>query len=189
MGKTFGAGLLFIAAAIVTIVVASALNLEIDSVFFGLAIGGVLAFVSDRSAVGWRIGAFVVGLIVTMAGYLIRILALNESLIGQILFAVIVGILIMAICGLSSGRLPLWSGLLGAAFVIGAYESNFLAAPQDITTNLFTNVSMALVPMAIAFLFGIFIKPDSFNHEHPQDAPVVGTEDGIAAQSQNKSEV
>lgn len=169
MGKTFIAGLLFIAAAIVTIVLGAVLDLKIDSVFFGLAIGAALALVNDKSGTIGRLGAFAVGLVVTMAGYIVRILVLNESLLGQILFAVLVGLLIAVICGVTAGRLPLWAGMVGAALVAGSYEANFLAVPQDIATNLFAAVSMALVPMAIAFIAGILIRPEIVRDSEDED--------------------
>lgn len=185
MSKTFGAGLLLIAAAIVTIILGQALDLQIDSVFFGLAIGGVLALVNDNSSTLGRLGGFAVGLVVTMAGYIIRILALNESLMGQILFAVIVLVLIAVICGVTGGRLPLWSGLVGAALVTGSYEASFLDAPQDITTNLFSSVSTALVPMAIAFIAGILIRPEIKRGGDDEKAQA----NKVSNQSQQKSEV
>ncbi|MCH9815146.1 MAG: hypothetical protein K0U64_01680 [Actinomycetia bacterium] len=189
MGKTFIAGLLLALAAIVTIIVSSVMGLDIDSVFFGLTVGAVLALVNDKSGVLGRIGGFLVGVVVTMAGYIIRILALNESLVGQILFAVIVALLIAGICAVTSGRLPIWSGFLGAGLVAGSYEASFLAAPQDITTDLFTNVSQALVPMAIAFLAGIFVKPEIVGVETSEDAEIDKLESEIAHDAPKKSEV
>ena len=185
MNRTFAAGLLLIAATIVTIVLGSWLEAPIDSVFFGLTIGGILALVNDGSSTLGRLGGFAVGLIVTMAGYIIRILALNESLMGQILFAIIILVLITVICGVTGGRLPLWSGLVGAAIVTGSYEASFLDAPQEITTYLFSTVSTALVPMAIAFMAGILLRADlkrSGDDEKSDSSQV-------SSQSQQSSEV
>jgi hypothetical protein len=189
MGKTFIAGLLLVVAAIVTIILQSVMGLEIDSVFFGLMVGAVLALVNDNSSTLGRLGAFLVGLIVAMAGYIIRILVLNESLPGQILFALIAALIIAGICAVTSGRLPLWAGFLGAGLVAGSYEASFLAAPQDITTDLFTNVSQALVPMAIAFLAGIFVKPEIVGVETSEDAEIDKLESKIAHGAPKKSEV
>jgi hypothetical protein len=185
MRRTLSAGLLLIAAAIVTIVLGSWLEAPIDSVFFGLTIGGILALVNDDSSTIGRLGGFAVGLVVTMAGYIIRILALNESLMGQILFVVIVLALIAAICSLTRGRMPLWSGLVGAALVAGSYEASFQAAPQDITTSLFSTVSTALVPMAIAFMAGILLKADLL----PSGDDEKSDSSQVSSQPQQKSEV
>lgn len=183
MSKTFGAGLLFIAAAIVTVVLGTLLDLQIDSVFFGLTIGAILALVNDNSSALGRLGGFAVGIVVTMAGYIIRVLMLNESLLGQILFAIIVALLITAICGLTRGHLPLWSGLTGAALVVGSYEASFLQAPQDITTNLIASVSMALVPMAIAFIAGILIRPEIIRDDEDQNDQNAEARDEAPTQS------
>ena len=172
MGKTFGAGLLFIAAGIVTVIVGGVFDLKIDTVFFGLAVGGVLAMVNENSGTVGRLGAFLIGVVITMAGYIIRILALNESILGQLLYGVLVALLIIVICAATSNRLPLWSGILGIVLVTGTYEASFLQAPQDIQTQLFSTVSMALVPMAIAFLAGIFLKPELVGVETQEDKEI-----------------
>ena len=43
-------------------------------------------------------------------------------------------------------------GLLGLALVTGAYETSFVAAPQNVTVELLEFTTMALVPAALAFL-------------------------------------
>lgn len=158
MGKTFVQGLVILVGGIVAVALNQLLNLGLGSITFGLTIGGVLGLISlnDGGPVG-RVGGFVVGLIVAMALFVISILFLNVTFVGQVL-ALIIGIgLITLICALTGGRLPLWSALLGAALVTGAYQFAFAANPAGLLTELPQYTTMALVPAAFGFLAAVFV--------------------------------
>ncbi len=156
MGKTFVQGLVILAAGIVALLLNQLLNLGLGSITFGLAVGGVLGLVSDGGPVG-RVGAFVVGMIVTMILFVLSILVLNTTFVGQVLTVVIGLGLITVICALTGGRLPLWAGLMGAVLVAGAYSTAFAANPAGILTELPQYTTQALVPCALGFLAAVFV--------------------------------
>lgn len=160
MGKTFVQGLVLLVAGIVALALNQVLNLGLGSITFGLAIGGVLGLISfaDGGPVG-RMGGFIIGLIVALVMYIVRVLVLNDSFSGQVATLVISLALLTVICALTGGRIPLWSTLLGAALVVGAYEPAFIAAPQNVQTELIQYTTMALVPAALGFLAAIFVAP------------------------------
>lgn len=156
MGKTFVQGLVILIAGIVALALNQLLNLGLGSITFGLAVGGVLGLVSDGGPVG-RVGAFIVGMIVTMVLFVLSVLVLNTTFVGQVL-TVVIGIgLITVICALTGGRLPLWAGLMGAILVAGAYSSAFAANPAGILTELPQYTTQALVPAALGFLGAVFV--------------------------------
>lgn len=156
MGKTFVQGLVIIAAGIVALLLNQLLNLGLGSITFGLAVGGILGLVSDGGPVG-RVGSFVVGMIVAMVLFVLTVLLLNATFLGQTI-TILIGIgLITVICALTGGRLPLWAGLLGAVLVLGAYGQVFVANPAGILTDLPQYTTMALVPCAVTFLGTIFV--------------------------------
>lgn len=156
MGKTFVQGLVILAAGIVALLLNQLLNLGLGSITFGLAVGGVLGLVSDGGPVG-RVGAFVVGLIVTMILFVLSVLVLNTTFVGQVLTIVIGLGLITVICALTGGRLPLWAGLMGAILVAGAYGNAFASNPAGILTELPQYTTQALVPCALGFLAAVFV--------------------------------
>lgn len=170
MGNTFVQGLAVLIAGLVALVLNNFLNLGLGSIAFGLLIGAVLGLVSRENGgpVG-RVGAFIIGIIVAMVVYIVRVLLLNPSFAGEVL-ALIVGLgLLTLICGLTSGRLPLWAALLGTALVVGAYETSFVDAPQNVTSELFQYATMALVPAALGYLATVLLQSRVAEAEPPID--------------------
>ncbi len=168
MGKTFIQGLVLLAAGIVALILNNLLNLGLGSITLGLAVGGILGLVSDGGPVG-RVGSFVVGLVIAMVVYVVSILLLNTSFGGQVVGILIALGLVTLICGLTSGRLPLWAALAGIVLVAGAYGQAFADNPAGILTELPQYVTQALVPAALGFLATIFVADRA-----PQDASAAG---------------
>ena len=164
MGKVFIQGLALAIAGVVAIALNQLLDLGLGSIGFGLLVGGVLGLVSDGGPVG-RIGGFVVGIIVALVVYIARVLFLNDSFSGQVAAMVITLGLLTLVCALTSGRLPLWSALLGTALVVGAYETSFLANPANVTSELFQYTTMALLPAALGFLVVVFVADKASGSE------------------------
>jgi hypothetical protein len=160
MGKVFVQGLVLAVAGIVALILNQLLNLGLGSIAFGMCVGGVLGLIgqADGGPVG-RAGGFVIGIVVALVFYIVRVLVLPASFGGQVVAIVLALALITIVCALTGGRIPLWSGLLGIALVVGSYETSFVAAPQNVTTELFQYTTMALVPAALAFLAAVFVAP------------------------------
>jgi hypothetical protein len=151
MGKVFIQGAALAIAGILAVLLDGWFGLGLGSVLFGLAVGGILGIVAEGGPVG-RIGAFLIGVLTAMVVYVVRVLFLNDSSLGLSLAVLIALVVIVGLSGLTANRLPLWAGLLGLALVTGAYETSFVAAPQNVTVELLEFTTMALVPAALAFL-------------------------------------
>jgi hypothetical protein len=149
MARSFVTGGLLLAAVALLLLLNSFLGLGLGSVLLGVALGGVLGLVPG-GAVG-RAGAFLVGFILAVVGYLVRVLLLNDTGLGLFLFALFVIGIATLLAGLTKGRMPLAAGLLGAAAVVGGYEVLFNLAPQNITAELVPAASAVLLPAALAF--------------------------------------
>lgn len=182
MGKTFIAGLLLVAAGIVAIVLDGAFGLGLGSVLLGVAVGGALGLSRDGSPLG-RLGAFLVGFLVAIVGYLLRILVLNESALGQILYIAIVVMIVTTVCAVTKNKLPLWAGALGIAAVVGAYELQFVASPQNIQADIFAAAAKVLFPTSLAFLASLFFSTQ------PESAAAESDESWTTAGSGTPSEV
>ena len=157
MAKVPIQGLAVFAAGLVALIINRVLNLELGSIALGLAIGAALGLVTSHGVLG-RIGGFLLGVVVAVVMYGVRTLFLNTSFEGQVAGLTITLVLIVLICAVTGGRLPLWSALLGSALVVGAYETPYLSNPSNLTSELVQYTTMALLPAALAFLGAVLVS-------------------------------
>jgi hypothetical protein len=161
MRKPLLPGLLLVLAAVLTVFVSAALDLKLEPVvLLGLALGGVLALVPDRSAL-LRVAGFAVGLVLAWLGYVLRAAVLPDSAGGRAVAVGVVLALAVAIAAIAADRLPLWSLLLGAAGMAGAYEYPYSAAPPEMATTSVSTVTALLFATAVGFLATGSVAPAS----------------------------
>jgi hypothetical protein len=123
-----------------------------DIALLGLLLGAVVGLVPHRSGLE-RLGGFAVGFLAAWIGYALRAGVLPDIPVGKGLAAVVVVSLVTAVAVASRDRLPLWSGLLGAGALVGAYETTYLASPPDFIAES-TAVATALL-LAAAFGYAV----------------------------------
>ena len=150
MGKVFIQGGALALAGIAAVLVEQILGLGLGYMTLGLIIGGILGFSTQGSPLG-RVLAFLLGILVGAVVYVLRVLVLNESAAGEALGPLIGLALITLVCGLTAGRLPLISALLGSALIVGSYEATFQLAPQNVATDLFPLDSLQNIPATATF--------------------------------------
>lgn len=167
MVRIFISGLALFGAATVAIALDSLLGLGLGFAILGIAIGGVLGLVQDGAAIG-RMLAYIIGVVIVVAAYLGRVLVGNSSDLGLLAGSALIIFAITLMAGVTNNRLPLWAGLLGAVTVIGAYETAFEIAPQNILSELLPQVSRALVPVALAFLATVWFSVSGSAESQPQ---------------------
>jgi hypothetical protein len=167
MVRIFISGLALFVAAAVAIALDALLGLGLGFAILGIAIGGILGLVSDGSPIG-RMLAYIIGVVIVIAAYLGRVLVGNSSELGLLVGSAVIIFAITLMAGLSNNWLPLWAGLLGAVTVIGAYETAFEIAPQNILSELLPQVSTALVPVALAFLATVWFSVSGSAESQPQ---------------------
>lgn len=152
MRRTVVPGLMLVLASVVVMLVSAAMDLELESVaLLGAALGGVLALVPHRTPLV-RVGGFAAGLAVAWAGYLVRAGLLPDSAGGR---AVAVGLVVLACVAIAAAtrdRLPLWTLLLGAAAMAGAFELSYVAAPPEVAANSVSAATTLLFTVAVGFL-------------------------------------
>ncbi|QGN57162.1 hypothetical protein GKE56_03880 [Nostocoides sp. HKS02] len=128
------------------------LGLDLEHIaLLGAALGGVLGLVPHSLPIG-KLGGFVVGFVVAWVGFALRAAVLPDSSSGRAVAAFLVVAVIAAACGVSAGRLPLWSGLLGAAAIVGAYEETYTNAPSQFLQDSPTAGSTVLFAVALGYL-------------------------------------
>ena len=156
MKRVFIAGVLLAIGAAVLVVVSDSLGLGLKSVLLATAIGGAVGLLNRGGPIP-RVGSFLVGFVIAWLSYFLRAGLLPDSMLGRVIYVVVVIVLITVICGLTKDRLPLWSALLGAALFIGGYDFLFVTAPYNVITESTATAPALLLPFAVAFLLASLV--------------------------------
>lgn len=117
----------------------------------GLALGSILGLVPGAST-GGRIGGFVAGFLAAWAGYAARAGYLPDIPLGRAIAALAVVLIVTAVAAASSGRAPLWAGLLGIGAMVGGYEAAFTTMPTAFLTESVTAATTVALAVALGFL-------------------------------------
>jgi hypothetical protein len=123
----------------------------------GAAAGAVLGLVPDRLPAA-RLGGFLTGFLATWLGYALRAGMLPDNPMGRAIAAVVVVALITAVAVATANRLPLWAGFLGAAMLLGSYETTFAATPTEFVSDSMTAVTTSLLAAALGFLVTVLVS-------------------------------
>lgn len=160
MRKTLLVGLVLTVASVLVVVVSAWFDLELESVaLLGVCAGAVVALVPDRTPFA-RLGGFAAGFVAAWVGYLLRAAVLPDSTGGR---AVAVGLVVLVSVGVAAaslGRIPVWSTLLGAGALAGAYEYTYAAAPPEVTSTSLSSATALLLTAAVGFLATALVAPD-----------------------------
>ena len=159
MVKSLVTGLCLAVFAAVIIGLSEVLGLDLEHVaLLGAALGGVLGLVPHRPTWG-KVAGFLVGFVVAWLGFALRAAVLPDSPAGRAVAAFLVVALIAVATGASRGRLPLWSGLVGAAAIVGAYESVYTSAPSQFVSESPAAATTILLAVALGFLVTNLLAP------------------------------
>lgn len=152
MRKSLLAGLVLAAFAALIIGLGELFGLDLQPVaLLGAALGGVLGLVPNRHTVG-KLGGVALGFAVAWLGYALRAAVLPDSASGRAVAAFLVVALIAGACAVSVDRVPLWSGLLGAAAMAGAYEETYTGAPSQFLRESPSAATTVLLAAALGYL-------------------------------------
>jgi hypothetical protein len=180
MRKTLVAGVVLAVAATLVVLISAALDLGLESVaLLGAALGAVVALVPDRSALE-RVLGFVAGFVIGFLGYVLRVASLPDTAGGRAVAVAIVVLLCVAVAAGSLGRVPLWSVLLGAASVAGAYEFTYTEAPSQLPTTAVSTATTLLFNVAVGFAAASVFAPVGGRGGHAAGhtaAPATGGDD------------
>lgn len=159
MRKTLLVGVVLTVAAVLVVVLSDLFDLKLDAVtLLGVALGAVVALVPDRTP-AMRLAGFAVGFVAVWVAYLLRAGMLPDSTGGRAFAVAFVMVLCVAVATLSTGRVPLWASLLGAAAMTGAYEYTYTAAPAEVTGTSMTAATSLLITAAFGFLAVALLAP------------------------------
>ena len=161
MRRTLLVGAVLAVVAFLVVIVSNWLDLELDSVaMVGIALGAVVALVPDRSAL-MRLAGFAAGVVLAWIGFIVRAAMLPDTATGRALSIALVILLCTGVAAATAARVPLWSTLVGAAALSGAYEYTFAAAQPEVATTSVTAVTALLMTAGIGFLLVALVAPEA----------------------------
>lgn len=160
MRRNFLAGLALAVAAVLVVLISAAFDLELEPVaLLGAALGAVVALVPDRGP-GTRLAGFAIGFVIAWVGYAARATLLPDTSSGRAVAVGVVVVLCTLVAGLSAGRLPLWSLLLGTAALTGGYEFTYTATPPEMMDTSLSTATTLLLTVGIGFLAASLVGPE-----------------------------
>jgi hypothetical protein len=139
----------------------------------GAAAGAVLGLVPGSLPVA-RLGGFLTGFGAAWIGYALRAGFLPDIPMGRAIAAVVVVALITAVAVVSADRLPMWAGFLGAATLLGSYETTFAATPTQFVSDSMTAVTTSLLAAALGFLVTVLLAGAEGRRESASDTSEPG---------------
>lgn len=167
MRKNLLVGLVLTVAAVLVVFVSAAFDLELEPVaLLGVALGAVVALVPDGSPL-MRLAGFAGGFVAAWIGYVVRAAMLPDSTGGRAVAVGLVVVLAVAVVAVALGRIPLWSSLLGAGALAGAYEFTYAAAPPEVASTSVSTATTLLFTLAIGFLAAALTAPASEQRVEP----------------------
>lgn len=145
-------GLVLAVTTALVIGLSDLLGLDLQHVaLLGAALGGALAFVPHTPEWG-RLAGFLVGFLAAWVGYALRAAVLPDAAAGRAVAALLVIALVAVVAAASAGRLPLWSGLIGVAALVGAYEEVYTSAPSQFVVDSMGAATAILLAVAVGYL-------------------------------------
>lgn len=177
MRRTLLVGLGLIVVGVLAIFLDSWFGLDLEPVaLFGIVVGAVLALVPDGSPF-MRLTGFVGGVVVTWVAYFLRAGVLPDTAGGRAVALGLVIALAAGIAAVSFGRIPLWSTLLGAAALAGAYEFTFDDAPPEVATTSVIAATSLLFTAALGFLVAAVFAPAGEEPPEPRESRPLRSDD------------
>lgn len=175
--RTVLIGLAVVVTTVVAVIVSARLDLELEPVLLGgVALGAAAALVPDGTPLQ-RLGGLAGGIAVTWFGYAVRAAVLPESPAGRAVSAALVLALLVLLALLASGRIPLWTLLLGSAALALSYESAYAGPADGVSASSTTFVTAVLLAASLGFVAASLTGPGPADAAGPTDRPTAPVAD------------
>ncbi|MHB8273613.1 MAG: hypothetical protein ACYDC9_02415 [Dermatophilaceae bacterium] len=155
-------GFVLALSAAVVLMIGGGSDLE-HVALLGAALGGVIGLVPHDPPLG-KLGGFALGFVIAWMGFGVRAAVLPDTTIGRAVAAFLVILVVGAVAAVSAGKVPLWSALVGAAAIVGAYETSYTNSPSQFLTASPQAATTVLLAAGFGYLgitvINTFIKGD-----------------------------
>jgi hypothetical protein len=120
-------------------------------------VGAVLGLVKQGGPVA-RITSFLIGFLLSWVLFGVQAALLPQVVLSQIIGVVVTIAIVTLIAGFSRNRMPFWALLLGAATMVGAYQTQFAAGPQNFLTQSVTSAGGTLIGVALGLIVAFVME-------------------------------
>lgn len=170
MKKIFVGGLLLAVFTSIALWIAAALQLPLGAILFSGGVGTVLGLVKQGGPIA-RIVSFLIGFVLSWALFGVQAALLPQLVISQIIGAVVTIAIITLIAGFTRNKMPFWALLLGAATMVGAYQTEFEDAPQNFLTQSVTSAGGTLIGVALGLIVAAIMELVGADDDEPAAMP------------------
>jgi hypothetical protein len=185
MRNTLITGALLVAAVLVTFLFGSWFDLEVEqTALLGVTSGAVVVLAAPTGQLGRSLGAFVLGVILSLIGFFVRAALLPDTAGGRAVYAAVVVVLCVLAALATRQRLALWALLLGAASFAGAYEAAYNAAPPQVASTSISTLTTLALCAAMGFLAASLAAPRPQSQHVPPPPPAPQTDDQMMESAQ-----
>lgn len=146
----------------------------VRSALLGVVLGAVVGLVPHGTA-GGRLAGFGAGFGAAWVGYLLRAAVLPDIPLGRALAAVLTVSVVTAVATASADRVPLWSGLLGAGALVGAFELTYVQSPPDVVSESTAAATAVLLAAAVGFVATHLLSTTGTPRPALDDGPRTGS--------------
>ena len=150
MLRTLLSGFALALCAAVVLMIGGGSDLE-HVALLGAALGGVIGLVPHDPPLG-KLGGFALGFGLSWIAFGIRAAVLPDSTTGRAVAAFLVILICGAAAAVSAGKVPLWSTLVGAAAIVGAYETSYSNSPSTFLTTAPQAATTVLLAAGFGFI-------------------------------------
>lgn len=133
------------------------MSLDLQNVLVGLALGGALGLVRTHSPLA-RISAFMIGFVLGLVFYALRLAILPATWLGNAIAVVVVLLVLTVISALTKDRLPLWAMFIGTACFAGAYNGYFNTTPWLFETQAISVAATMLFAVSAGFVVALLVE-------------------------------
>ncbi len=157
MKKIFVGGLLLAVFTAIALWIGAALQLPLGAILFSGGVGTVLGLIKQGGPIV-RIVSFLIGFVLSWALFGVQAALLPQLVVSQIIGAVVTIAIITLIAGFTRNKMPFWALLLGAATMVGAYQTEFANAPQNFLTESVTSAGGTLIGVALGLIVAAIME-------------------------------
>ena len=104
-----------------------------------------------------KVGGFFLGFVLSLIAFGVRAALLPDTTIGRAVAAFVVILLCGVVAAITAGKVPLWSALVGAAAIVGAYELPFTDSPPQFMVTSPPAATTVLLAAGFGFLVATLI--------------------------------
>lgn len=157
MKKIFVGGLLLAVFTTIALWIGAALQLPLGAVLFSGGVGTVLGLIKQGGPIA-RIVSFLIGFVASWVLFGIQAALLPQVVLSQIIGAVVTIAVITLVAGFTKNKMPFWALLLGAATMVGAYQTQFADAPQNFLKESVTSAGGTLIGVALGLIVAAIME-------------------------------